>query len=118
QTAPELMWSMAEQIVSRDPSAAVLQALMGHSLCRIWRRDPPRVIRIATDLLGRFRAGPGVSHLRDSCLQMIAGLHVWQDVPEATQALEGLLNVRPVHLDDAAHLCTELRAALFADKVP
>jgi hypothetical protein len=114
RSAPDLMWRLAGQLAEHETSRGVLQGLLGWPLSRLAGAHPNRVAQLAEKVFQRILEGPGAERVRDHCIDIFTGLHVWQDEPTCGRLIADIVAHTHDRPAEAAHIPYRLREALTA----
>ncbi len=101
--SPELMWRLLERLAATEKSGGVLEGALSGPLNRLASPHPEKVARLTINIYQRFTAS-GPRQLREFCLSILAGLHVWRNQPLASQVISRI----------AAHPSEDPQEAQFA----
>src|SRR5262249_12989048 len=90
RNAPNEMWALLEQFARQELSAGVLQGL-GWSLNRLSGPHGDSVSKIVETIFNRMTDGQGADAVRNMCINLMAGLYVWQNQPSARNVLTSII---------------------------
>jgi hypothetical protein len=112
QTAPELMWQLAERMSCEEPSRGVLQGLLSGPLHRLAGANPDRVADLTRTIFDRVREGPGAKTVRELCVSSFTGFYIWLDHAQSRDFILGIAT-NPAAYPDEAPILTHLREPLM-----
>ncbi len=79
KTAPVLMWRLVSQFVTEESSRGVLSGISINTLPRLGGAHPDKVATLAVTIFQRFMNDAKAKGLLASCVNIFAGLYVWQN---------------------------------------
>jgi hypothetical protein len=112
QTAPELMWSIAERFSSEEASKGVLQGLVHGSLWWLARPCPDQAVALVEVIYRRVTEGPGDKSVREACARVFLDLYIWQDNPLARELALEIAGAPADSSEEANRLVLNLRDLL------
>jgi hypothetical protein len=111
RNSQDLMWELLEVFASEEKSKGVLQGLPW-TLDRLAGAHGEKIASVALNILNRVTSGDGAKEVRESCVNILTRLYVWQDQSVARQTVYEMATNPLSNIDELHHMLFILRGAL------
>ena len=112
--ASDEMWALLEHFACEEMSAGVIQGL-GWSLSRLSGPHGGRVAELAETIFNRMADGEGADAVKKMCINLVAGLYVWQNQAAARNVLTTVTADPISYAGEIQNLLHTLRGGLTAN---
>ena len=109
------MWAFLEHFAREEISAGVVQGL-GGSLSSLSGPHGDRVAELAETIFNRMTDGEGADAVKDMCINLMAGLYVWQNQAAARNVLTSVIADPISYAGEIQNLLHALRGGLTAKR--
>ncbi|MHB8386397.1 NACHT domain-containing protein [Metallibacterium sp.] len=111
RTAPELMWGIIEDMCRAESSRSVLQGLVAGPIQNLAPSSVERVVGLLLIILDRVKDGPGAGTVRNFCIGLISGLHIWRNAARCEAVVYSIAEHPLSNIDAASTLVRNFREA-------
>jgi hypothetical protein len=111
-TKPEIVWEIAERMVSCDPSISVLYGLLNHALAPLARAYPDRVVVLLQTSLERFGRSKKTQEYRRTAYTLLSQMYIFKNHSGAREIVMTTVSELRNDPTDAHFLVNTLRDAL------
>ena len=113
--ASDEMWALLEHFASKEMSAGVVQGL-GLSLSHLSGPHGDRVAELAETIFNRMTDGEGTDAVKNMCINLVAGLYIWQNQAAARNVLTTVTADPISYSREIQNLLHALRGGLTAKR--
>ena len=113
--ASDEMWALLEHFAREEMSTGVIQGL-GWSLSRLSGPHGGRVDELSATIFNRMTDGEGADAVKNMCINLVAGLYVWQNQAAARNVLTTVTADPIGYAGEIQNLLHALRGGLTAKR--
>jgi len=110
--APDLAWSLLEELCQQEISRGVLQHVCSFVLHRLAGSYPERIIPLAETIFNRIVSGPGAPAVRTQCTRIFLDLDLWIAHPACRTRIQQIVSDPVRFKDPVQHILGRLRRML------